>query len=118
MTIASIECLSAYAGWRIHDFLKVTLADGLVGWSEFSRALNGPGVHAAIASLAPRLVGLDPHSASARTLLREASRPSAIAHQASSAIANALLDVRARSLGVPVVELLGGPMRDHVRVYW
>ena len=62
MKIARIEHLAASAGWRIHDFLKVTLTDGLVGWSEFSRAFGGPGVGDAIGEIAPTLLGLDPRS--------------------------------------------------------
>ena len=38
--------------------------------------------------------------------------------QAIGAIENALLDVKARALGVPVYELFGGPVRDRVRLYW
>ena len=38
--------------------------------------------------------------------------------QAIGAIENALLDVKARALGIPVYELLGGPVRDRIRVYW
>ena len=34
------------------------------------------------------------------------------------AIENALLDAKARGLGVPVYELLGGKIRDRIRVYW
>jgi L-alanine-DL-glutamate epimerase-like enolase superfamily enzyme len=118
MRIASIECLSAYAGWRIHDFLKVTMADGLVGWSEFSRALNGPGVIEAISVIARTVIGEDPRAARVRTTLLAAGRASTIAHQACAAIANALLDVRARALNVSVIELLGGRVRDRVPVYW
>src|SRR5262249_8105774 len=115
---ASIECLSADAGWRIHDFVKVTLADGLVGWSEFSRAVHGPGVSEAIAALAPSLIDTDPRSPLVRTTLLESGRSSSIAYQACSAVRNALLDARARALGIPVYELLGGRVRERVRVYW
>ena len=38
--------------------------------------------------------------------------------QAIGAIENALLDVKARALGMPVYELLGGPVRDRIRLYW
>ena len=38
--------------------------------------------------------------------------------QAIGAIENALLDIKARALGVPVYELLGGPVRDRIRLYW
>lgn len=118
MNIARVELLSADGGWRIFDFLKVTLDDGLVGWSEFSRALNGPGICEAIDAIAAQLVGHDPRSARVRTLLLEAGRASNIAHQACGALSNALLDLRARALNVSVTELLGGRVRDRVPVYW
>jgi galactonate dehydratase len=118
MQIAYIDCLSAAAGWRIHDFLKVTMVDGLVGWSEFSRAFKGPGAHEAIAAIAPALIGKDPRSAAVQTLLLESARRSSISQQAAAAVHNALLDVRARALGVPVYELLGGLLRDRIPVYW
>jgi L-alanine-DL-glutamate epimerase-like enolase superfamily enzyme len=118
MILQAIECLAADAGWRVHDFLKVTLDDGLVGWSEFSRAFNGTGVIAAIEALAERLVGQDPLSPAVSQLLHEEGRQSTLGYQACAAISNALLDARARSLGVPVWQLLGQRVRDQVRLYW
>ena len=41
-----------------------------------------------------------------------------VIQQAIGAIENALLDVKARALGIPVYELLGGPVRDRIRLYW
>lgn len=41
----------------------------------------------------------------------------AIIHAAISAIDLALWDLRARSLGVPVYDLFGGPLRDEIAVY-
>jgi L-alanine-DL-glutamate epimerase-like enolase superfamily enzyme len=38
--------------------------------------------------------------------------------QAIGAIENALLDVKAKALGIPVYELLGGPLRTRIRLYW
>jgi L-alanine-DL-glutamate epimerase-like enolase superfamily enzyme len=38
--------------------------------------------------------------------------------QAIAAIENALLDIRARALGVPVYALFGGPIRERLRLYW
>jgi L-alanine-DL-glutamate epimerase-like enolase superfamily enzyme len=118
MRIAAIECLAADAGWRIHDFLKLTLEDGRVGWSEFSRAFAGPGVVAAIEAVAEQLIGRDPRSASVGAYLREVGRQSTLGYQAGAAISNALLDARARALDVPVWQLLGQRLRDRVRVYW
>ena len=41
-----------------------------------------------------------------------------IVQQAIGAIENALLDLKARALGIPVYELFGGPVRERVRLYW
>jgi L-alanine-DL-glutamate epimerase-like enolase superfamily enzyme len=41
-----------------------------------------------------------------------------LVQQAIGAIENALLDIKARGLGVPVYELLGGPVRERIRLYW
>jgi L-alanine-DL-glutamate epimerase-like enolase superfamily enzyme len=41
-----------------------------------------------------------------------------VVQQAVGAIENALVDVKARALGIPVYELLGGPVRERIRLYW
>ena len=41
-----------------------------------------------------------------------------IAQQAIAAIENALVDIKAKALGIPVYELLGGPVRDRIPLYW
>ena len=38
--------------------------------------------------------------------------------QAIGAIENALLDAKAKALGVPVYALLGGKLRDRIPLYW
>jgi L-alanine-DL-glutamate epimerase-like enolase superfamily enzyme len=116
--IARVDCLAAYAGWRIHDFVKVTMADGLIGWSEFSRAFGVPGVGDAIQHISEQLLGRDPRSSETSTLLRELAQRSPVAYQACGALQNALLDVRARALGIPVHQLLGTQVRDQIRLYW
>jgi galactonate dehydratase len=121
MKIAQFESLHADAGGRAFDYLKLTTDDGLVGWSEYNESFGGLGVAAAIEQLAPVLVGKDPRAVEAHVALLQAlRRPSAggIVQQAVGAIENALLDVKARALGVPVYELFGGPVRDRQRVYW
>ncbi len=121
MRIATIESLHADAGQRTFDFLKITSDDGLVGWSEYNESFGGPGVSAVIDRLAPSIVGKDARAWEALvTFMSSIRRQSAggIAQQAIGAIENALLDLRARSLGIPVYELLGGPVRDRIRLYW
>ena len=52
--------------------------------------------------------------------LYAATRPGTggVVAQALGAIENALLDAKAKALGVPCYELLGGKVRDRIRVYW
>lgn len=121
MKVERIETLACDAGWRNYHFVKLTTDTGVVGWSEFDEGFGAPGVSAVIERLAPRVVG---QSASDHERIYAdlycATRPAGggIVALAMGAIENALLDAKARGLGVPVYELLGGKVRDRVRVYW
>jgi galactonate dehydratase len=121
MRIAKIEDLHCDAGWRIWSFLKITTDDGVVGWSEYNESYGSQGLSAVIRKLAERLIGMDPRpveriTAMLYALTRQA--PGGLIQQAIAAIENALVDVKARALGVPVAELLSGPVRDRLRLYW
>ena len=121
LTIAGVESLHADAGWRTYDFLKITTESGLVGWSEYNESFGGLGVSALIDGLAPAIIGKDARAYEAHVALLYALRRQAsggAVQQAIGAIENALLDVKARALDVPVYELFGGPVRDRIRVYW
>src|SRR5438093_4132441 len=121
MKITSVESLHADAGQRNFDFLKITTDAGFVGWSEYNESFGGPGVSAVIDRLAPSIIGKDPRAYEAMVLLMFAIRRQSsggIAQQAIGAIEYALLDIKAKALGIPVYELLGGPVRDRIRLYW
>jgi len=121
MRIESLETLHADGGRRAFDFVKVTTDDGLVGWSEYNETFGGAGLTTLIERLAPALIGKDPRAHEAHVALMQALRRTSaggVVQQAIGAIENALLDVKARALGIPVYELLGGPVRDRIRVYW
>ena len=121
MKITALECLHADAGHRNFDFLKITTDDGLIGWSEYNESFGGKGVTSAIQHLAPVVVGKDPRAYEAITTLLYALRRQAsggMVQQAIGAIENALLDVKAKALGIPVYEMLGGPVRERIRLYW
>ena len=121
MKITAIESLHADGGGRVFDFLKITTDEGLVGWSEYNEGFGGLGVSQVIERLAPVLIGKDPRAVEAHVALMQALRRVAaggIAQQAIGAIENALLDIKAKALGVPVYELFGGPLRDTIRLYW
>lgn len=121
MKIAQVESLHADAGQRNFDFLKITADDGLVGWSEYNESFGGPGLSAVIDRLAPVIIGKDPRAYESLVTLMHAVRRTAsggVIQQAIGAIENALLDIKAKALGVPVYELLGGPVRERIRLYW
>ena len=121
MKVRAIETLACDAGWRNYHFVKLTTDDGIVGWSEFDEGFGSPGVGAVVERLAPRVVG-QPVGEHERIYaeLYCATRPGSggVVGQALGAIENALLDAKAKGLGVPVYELLGGKVRDRIRVYW
>ncbi|SEE11503.1 L-alanine-DL-glutamate epimerase [Rhodococcus pyridinivorans] len=121
MKIQNVETLACDAGWRNYHFLKITTDDGLVGWAEFDEAYGPPGLSTVIEHYGRRLVGKDAlsHEQHYVTLASTARpAPHGLTAEAFGAIENALLDLKARSLGVPVYELLGGKVRDSIPIYW
>ena len=121
MKIAKIEDLHCDAGWRTFSFLKVTIDDGLVGWSEYTEADGSRGLTSVIHGMAEALIGTDPRpiQAIASTLyVKQVQAPNGVNQRAIAAIENALLDIKGKALGVPVYELFGGPVRDRIPVYW
>jgi galactonate dehydratase len=119
--ITAIESLHADGGGRAFDFLKVSTDEGLVGWSEYNEGFGGLGVTQVIERLKPALIGKDPRAVEAHATLMQALRRVAaggVNQQAIGAIENALVDIKAKALGVPVYDLLGGPVRDSIRLYW
>jgi galactonate dehydratase len=121
MKVTGLETLSCDAGWRNYHFVKLTTDEGAVGWSEFDEGFGSPGVAAAIQRLSSRVVGQDANQHERiYAELYCATRPAAggVVAQAMGAVENALLDVKAKLLGVPVYQMLGGKVRDRIRVYW
>ena len=122
MKVASLETLYCDAGWRPWIFLKATTDDGLVGWAEITDSHGSPrGLAGIVEDLAPLVVGRDPRPVEAIYWdLYRATRqsPGSIIAKALAGIENALLDIKAKALGVPVYELFGGPTRESIPMYW
>ncbi len=122
MKVASLETLFCDAGWRPWIFLKATTDDGLVGWAEITDSHGSPrGLAGIIEDLAPLVVGRDPRAVERIywDLYRHTRQsPGSVIAKALAGIENALLDIKAKALGVPVYELFGGPTRDTIPLYW
>jgi len=119
--VTAIETRACDAGWRNYHFVKLSTDAGLVGWSEFSEDFGSPGISAVIARLSAKVIGqqVSDHERIYAELYA-ATRPAAggVVAQAIGALENALLDAKAKALGVPVYALLGGKLRDRIPLYW
>ncbi|RKU32351.1 mandelate racemase/muconate lactonizing protein [Candidatus Poribacteria bacterium] len=121
MKITNIETFVVDAGWRPWIFTKVETDEGITGYGECSDGRNPNGVAGTIKDLTPLLIGKDPRPYEMRfwDMIRGSRQsPGGIAAKAIAGIECALVDIKAKALGISVVELFGGPTRDDVRVYW
>jgi galactonate dehydratase len=101
-------------------FLKVETDEGVVGWGEPVVEGRAHTVAAAVDELADYLIGKDPRQIEDHwTVLYRGGfyRGGAIHMSALAGIDQALWDIKGKALGVPVFELLGGKVRDRIRVY-
>jgi galactonate dehydratase len=121
MKITGIETVVVNAIHRNWVFVKVlTNQPGLYGWGEATLEWKTRAVLGAVADLEQFVLGEDPRRI--EHLFAKMTKFSfwplgAIGLSAVSAIDQALWDIKAKDLGVPVWQLLGGQVRDRVRVY-
>ena len=121
MKITSIKTFHCPANWRRYHFVRVELENGHIGWSEYDDGFDAVGVTTAINRLSRVVVGHDAmNNERIASRLQAASRQSlyGVLPRAIGAIENAVLDAKAKHLGIPCYELLGGKVRDEIRVYW
>ena len=117
LKITKLETFLVKPRWL---FLKVHTNAGIVGLGEpilEGRALT---CAQAVKEIEPYLLGKDPRQVVHhwQAIYRHAFyRGGPILTSALSGIDMALWDIKGKALGVPVYELLGGPTRQHIRVY-
>ncbi len=122
MKITKVETFHCDAGWRPWTFIKVSTDGGLIGWSECTDSHGSPrGIGGVVKDLLPLLVGQDPRMVEKLywdMYSRTRQSPGSIVQKAIGGIENALLDVKAKLLGIPVYDLFGGPLRTQIPLYW
>ena len=121
MKITSVEAAVVDAGWRPWVFVRVVTNHGVIGFGECSDGKNPWGVAGAIEDMKPLLIGRDPRAYEMLfwDMIRGSRQsPGGIAAKALAGIELALVDIKARDLGISVAELFGGPTRDRTRLYW
>ncbi|KZV66000.1 enolase C-terminal domain-like protein [Peniophora sp. CONT] len=115
--IAKIEIFRVPPRWL---FVRVETTDGIIGWGEATLEGHTEAVEGAFDDLRERFVGWDAdaieniwqHAYRARFY-----RGGPVLMSALSGLDIALWDIKGKRLGVPIWQLLGGKVRDRVRVY-
>jgi galactonate dehydratase len=116
-TIAHIRTWQVPPRWIL---VAVETDDGRTGWGEAIVPKRARAVLGAVEDLAANLVGSPAERIEEAALrMRDGGffRGGPILATAAAAIEHALWDLKARRLGVPVYELLGGAVRERVRTY-
>jgi galactonate dehydratase len=101
-------------------FVKIETDDGVYGWGEPVLEGRAHTVKAAVHDLAEYLIGKDTAAIEDHwnVLYRGGFyRGGGVHMSALAGIDQALWDIRGKALGQPIHRLLGGPVRDRIRVY-
>jgi galactonate dehydratase len=117
MKISRIETFMVPPRWL---FVRIETDDGLVGWGEPVVEGNAEAVRAAVNVLAEYLLGQQANRIEDHWQVMTKGgfyRGGPVSSSAVAGIDQALWDLAGKRLGVPVHELLGGTVRDRVRVY-
>lgn len=121
MKITGISTVTVGAGDRNWVFVRVeTSRPGLYGWGEATLEWKTRAVVGCVEDLAPMVVGEDARSITrvVEKLLKHSFWPlGVIGLTAVSAIEQALWDIAGKDCARPVWQLLGGKVRERVRVY-
>ena len=121
MKITAVRTVVCNAEMRNWVFVRVeTDQPGLYGWGEASLEWKTRSVVGAVEDFVPMLLGEDPTRIEHlyQKLYRQSFwRVGVIGMSAISAIEQACWDILGKSLSVPVYKLLGGAVRDRVRMY-
>lgn len=117
MKITQLELFTVPPRWL---FLKLSTDEGLVGWGEPVVEGHAETVAAAVREMEDYLIGRDPRAVEDiwQTLYRARFyRGGPVMMSAIAGVDQALWDIKGKWHGVPVYSLLGGPVRDRIRVY-
>ncbi|MHA7282905.1 galactonate dehydratase [Arthrobacter sp. TMS2-4] len=117
MRITRIETFLVPPRWL---FVRVETDTGIVGWGEPVVEGRSETVRTAVDQLSELLIGADPLRIEDHwQVMTKGSfyRGGAILASAVAGLDQALWDISGKSLGVPVHQLLGGHVRDRIRMY-
>ncbi|WP_328538986.1 galactonate dehydratase [Streptomyces sp. NBC_00344] len=117
MKISRIETFLAPPRWM---FVRVETDEGTVGWGEPVVEGRAEPVRAAVDVLAEYLIGADPMRIEDHWQVMTKGgfyRGGPVLSSAVAGLDQALWDIKGKTYGQPVHQLLGGPVRDSIRAY-
>ncbi|GAA5194296.1 galactonate dehydratase [Rugosimonospora acidiphila] len=117
MKITKVETFQIAPRWL---FCKVSTDEGVSGWGEPLVEGRAATTRTAVHELADLLLGANPlHLEDCWQLMTKAGfyRGGPVLSSAVAGLDQALWDITGKVRGAPVHELLGGPVRDRVRMY-
>ncbi|HEX2907922.1 MAG TPA: galactonate dehydratase [Phototrophicaceae bacterium] len=117
MKITGLELFTVPPRWL---FLKVSTDEGLAGWGEPIVEGHADTVAAAVREIEDFVIGRDPRAVLDiwQTLYRTRFyRGGPVMMSAIAGLDQALWDIKGQWHGVPIYSLLGGPVRERLRVY-
>lgn len=120
MKIADVKAVVVNAKMRNWVFVKVETDEGIAGWGEASLEWKTRGVIGCIEDFKPFILGLDPTNIEHlyQVMTRHPFfRSGVVGMSAVSGIEMACWDIYGKSLGLPIYKLLGGKVRDKIRMY-
>ncbi|GIJ80450.1 galactonate dehydratase [Micromonospora phaseoli] len=116
-TITRVETFLVAPRWL---FVRVETDDGIVGWGEATCEGRSETVRTAVEQLSELLIGRDALRIEDHwQVMTKGSfyRGGPILASAVAGLDQALWDIAGKRYGAPVHQLLGGPVRDRIRVY-
>lgn len=117
MKISQLELFKVPPRWL---FLKITTDNGISGWGEPIVEGRADTVAACVQEFSEYLIGKPAgHVEDIYQVLYRGGfyRGGPVLMSAISGIEQALWDIKGKALGVPIYDLMGGPVRDKMRVY-
>src|SRR5215469_4982462 len=117
MKITGVETFLVPPRWL---FVKVSTNEGIAGWGEATLEGRSETVRTAVHEMAELILGKDSERIEDhwQTMTKAGFyRGGPVFGSAVAGLDQALWDIAGKSLGVPVHQLLGGPVRDRMRVY-
>ena len=120
MKITKIQPHIVFGGWRNWVFVEVQTDEGLTGYGEATLEGKEQAVVGAVEDFSRYLLGKDPRQVELHwaTMYRDSYwRKGAVLTTALGALEIAMWDISAKSLGVPIYRLFGGPVRTEVPAY-